>query len=173
MKASRTLMVVAMVVVAAGAAWGAQAVNQSHPVPRGGEVEIVNIAGSLTIQGWDAAEVHIEGTLGDGVEGIDVAVDSDGISIEVEYDEDYHGKQITGTILVISVPEDSPLNVETVSASISVTGVRAEVDLESVSGKIYVAEGPTGLDVENVTVHGNVVRGKTRMFNVNSFLYVD
>jgi DUF4097 and DUF4098 domain-containing protein YvlB len=150
MKTTKTLMIVSLILVAASA-WSAQPVNESHPVPRGGEVDIESIAGTLTITGWDASEVRIEGTLGDGVEELEVHVDDDGVSIEVEYDEEYHGKQTTATNLTIMMPTDSPLSVETVSASISVTGVMAEVDLESVSGKIYVADRPSGLDVENVS----------------------
>ena len=151
MKIRKTLVVLALMFAAAPFAWSAQSVNESHPVARGGEVEIENIAGSLTIVGWEGNEVQITGTLGDGVEGIDVDVFDDGISIEVEYDEHYHGRQKTPTDLKISVPSTSPLSVETVSSSIEVSGMRAAVELASVSGKIHVADTPRSLDVESVS----------------------
>jgi len=147
----KTVMTFALMFAVAGFAWSATPVNESYPVARGAEIDVENIAGSLTFIGWDAAEVQIEGTLGDGVEGIDVEVKDGGVSIEVEYDENYHGRQSTSTDLVIRVPSSSPLNVETISASIQVSGVSGALDLASVSGKIEVADMPEGLDVENVS----------------------
>ena len=151
MKNRKTLVALALMFAAASFGWSAQPVNESHAVPRGVEIEIENIAGSLTIVGWDGSEVQITGTLGDGVEGIDVDVYDDGVSIDVEYDEHYHGRQKTPTDLRISVPSTSPLSVETVSSSIDVSGVRAAVELASVSGKIHVADTPESLDVESVS----------------------
>lgn len=151
MNMNKTLVTLILMVAAAGLAWSAQPVNERHPVAGGAEIAIENIAGSLTILGWDAAEVQVEGTLGDGVEGLDVEIDEDGVSIEVEYDEHYHGRQSTPTDLTIRLPSTSPVSVETVSSSITVSGVRGALDLESVSGKIEVSGTPESLDVENVS----------------------
>lgn len=151
MKTNKTTIALALLVLATGLAWSAQTVNERHPVARGAEIDIENIAGSLTIVGWDAAEVQIEGTLGDGVEGLDVRVDDNGVNIKVEYDEDYHGKQASQTDLIIRVPSTSPVSVETISSSIDVSGVRGALDLESVSGRISVKGMPEGLDIENVS----------------------
>ncbi len=151
MNTKKTLITLALMMAAVGFAWSAQPVNERHPVARGAEISIENIAGSLTIVGWDTAEVQIEGTLGDGVEGLDVEVDEDGVSIVVEYDENYHGRQTTQTDLTIRLPSTSPVSVETVSSTITVSGVRGALDLESVSGKIQVSGMPANLDVENVS----------------------
>ncbi|MDX2438876.1 MAG: DUF4097 family beta strand repeat-containing protein [Acidobacteriota bacterium] len=151
MKTKKVVITLALMIAAVGFAWSATTVNESHPVPAGAEIDIENIAGSLTIIGWDAAEVQVEGTLGDGVEGLDVDVYDDGVSIEVDYDEDYHGRQVTSTDLVIRLPASSPVSVETISSSIEVSGVRADVSLETVSGKVHVADMPASLDVENVS----------------------
>ena len=151
MKTNKTTIALALLILITGLAWSAQTVNERHPVARGAEIDIENIAGSLTIIGWDSAEVQIEGTLGDGVEGLDVEADEDGVSIEVEYDEDYHGKKMTQTDLIIRVPSSSPVSVETISASIEVSGVRGDLSLESVSGKITVADMPQSVDIENVS----------------------
>jgi DUF4097 and DUF4098 domain-containing protein YvlB len=151
MNMKKALIALVLMTAAAGFAWSAQPVDERHPVTKGAEVSIENIAGSLTIIGWDAAEVEVVGTLGDGVEGLDFEVDDDGVSIEVEYDEDYHGRQTTPTDLTIRLPSSSPVSVETVSSSITVSGVRGALDLESVSGKIQVSGVPGSLDVENVS----------------------
>jgi DUF4097 and DUF4098 domain-containing protein YvlB len=151
MKTNKTTIALALLVLATGLAWSAQTVNERHPVARGAEIDIENIAGSLTIVGWDAAEVQIEGTLGDGVEGLDVRVDDNAVHIKVEYDEDYHGKQASQTDLIIRVPSSSAVSVETISSSIDVSGVRGALDLESVSGRISVKGMPEGLGIENVS----------------------
>jgi len=151
MKTNKTAVALTLMILAAGLTWSAQTVNERHPVARGAEINIENIAGSLTIVGWDTAEVQIEGTLGDGVEGLDVEVDDDSVSIEVEYDEDYHGRQVTETVLTIRVPSSSPVSVETISSSIDVSGFRGALDLESVSGRITVKGMPESLDIENVS----------------------
>jgi DUF4097 and DUF4098 domain-containing protein YvlB len=147
----KTVIILALMITAAGFSWSAQTVNETYPLARGAEVSIENIAGSLTIIGWDAAEVQVEGTLGDGVEKLEVDVDDDGILIEVEYDEEYHGRQATMTDLTIRMPSNSDVSVETVSSSIDVSGLTAEVSLETVSGKVHVAGSPSALEVENVS----------------------
>jgi DUF4097 and DUF4098 domain-containing protein YvlB len=147
--------VVAMaVLMAVGTAWAAQPVNESYPVGPGAEIEIDVLSGTVTIEAWSQNLVEVTGTLGDGVESLEIDGDEDGVSIEVEYDEHYHGKQQVSTDLKIRVPAGAALSVETVSASISVAGVTGALDLESVSGNIDVTTRPAALDVE--TVSGNI-----------------
>jgi len=66
------------------------------------------------------------------VEGLDFEVDDDGVTIEVEYDENYHGRQTTPTDLTIRLPSSSPVSVETVSSSITVSGVRGALAIPMV-----------------------------------------
>jgi hypothetical protein len=149
---NRMMIMLILVLVAAGAAWAGQPVNETIPVAPGSEISVENLAGSLTFEGWDSATLEVTGTLGDGVERLDIDVDEDGeIYLEVEFDEDYHGKQTQSTDLTIRLPAGSPLSVETVSASISVSGMSSGLDLETVSGAIQVRGAPTSLDIENVS----------------------
>ena len=142
------------ILVAVGTVWAAQTVNESYPIARGGEVSLDVLSGTVTVEAWGGDTVQVTGTLGDGVESLDIDADEDGVSIDVEYDEDYHGKQEIDTDLTIRVPPETALSIDTVSASISVTGVAGELDLETVSGDIDVASKPAALDVE--TVSGNI-----------------
>jgi DUF4097 and DUF4098 domain-containing protein YvlB len=147
--------VVAMAfLMAVGIASAAQPVSETHPVGPGAEIEIDVLSGTVTIVAGSEGVVEITGTLGDGVESLEVDSSEDGVYIEVEYDEHYHGKQQVDTDLMIRVPSGSILSVETVSASISVDGIRGELDLETVSGNVDVATMPAALDVE--TVSGNI-----------------
>ena len=152
MTTKKTVIGLALMIMAAGISWSAQPVNESYPVAPGGEVSIENISGSLTIIGWGSAEVEVEGTLGDGVEGLDVDSDEDGIYIEVDYDEDYHGRQSVVTELTIRIPSSSSLSVETISSSIEVSGVSGDVSLETVSGKVYVADLPASRDLSGKAI---------------------
>ena len=141
----------ALILAVAGAAWAGQPVNETRPVTPGTEIEIENLAGSLVIEGWDRDFLEVTGTLGDGVERLDIESDDEEISIEVVFDEDFHGKHVDPTDLSIRLPRGAGLSVETVSASISVAGMRGDLELESVSGVIEVAGMPASLDAESVS----------------------
>ena len=151
---ARNAVVTLAMLMAVGAVWAAQSVSESHPIGPGGEVHIEVLSGTVTIEAGSPDVVTVTGTLGDGVESLEIESDEDGVYIEVEYDEDYHGRQEVDTDLKISMPVGAALSVETVSAAISVTGIKGEADLESVSGNIDLASMPAALDIE--TVSGNI-----------------
>ncbi len=154
-KMKKYTMLVALILAAATAAWASQTVNESRPIASDAEVWVENLAGSLVFEGWDRSVLEVTGTLGDGVERLDIDSDEDGISIEVVFDEEYHGRQVDPTDLTIRLPRGVSLEVETVSASISVSGLLGELDLESVSGGIRVDGTPSGVDAESVS--GDVI----------------
>ena len=151
---AKNAVVALAILMAVGTAWAAQPVNESYPVNPGAEIDIDVLSGTVAIIAGSPGQVEITGTLGDGVEGLDVDSDEDGLSIEVQYDEDYHGKQQVSTDLTIHVPAGAAVSAETVSASISVKGVTGELDLETVSGNVDISTKPAALDVE--TVSGNI-----------------
>jgi len=137
--------------MAVGTAWTAQPVSETYPIGPGADVDIDVLSGTVTIVAGSDGVVEVTGTLGDGVESLEIDGDEDGVYIEVEYDEHYHGKQQVDTDLTIRVPAGVVLSVETVSASISVDGVIGELDLEAVSGTVSVSTMPAALDVETVS----------------------
>jgi len=148
---AKNAVIALAVLMAVGTAWAAQPVSETYPVGPGAEVDIDVLSGTVIIEAWSQNLVEVTGTLGDGVESLEIDGDEDGVYIEVEHDEDFHGKQQVSTDLTIRVPKGAMLSVETVSASISVAGVTGELDLESVSGKINVVTKPAALDVETVS----------------------
>jgi DUF4097 and DUF4098 domain-containing protein YvlB len=145
-------MIAALVVV--GTVWAAQPVSERLPIGAGGEIDIEVLSGTVTIEAWDKDVVEVTGTLGDGVEELEIDGDEDGVWVEVVFDEEYHGRHEVETDLTIRLPGGAPLSVETVSASISVMGVTGELDIETVSGNIQVSSKPAALDVESVS--GNI-----------------
>ena len=150
-RTAKNIVVALAFLMAVGTVWAAQPVSESFPVGPGGEVDIDVLSGTVVIEAWSQNLVEVTGTLGDGVEGLDIDGDEDGVYIDVEYDEHYHGKQQVDTDLTIRVPAGAFLTVETVSASISVAGVSGELDLESVSGNVDVVTKPAALDIETVS----------------------
>ncbi len=144
-----TILIAALLMVGFG--WADQPVNESRPIDPGSDVGIEVLSGSVTIEASGQNLVEVTGTLGDGVEDLEIDADEDGVYIEVEYDEQYHGRQDVDTDLTIRVPAGVALSVETVSASVSVTGLTGELDVETVSGAVDIASTPSELDVETVS----------------------
>lgn len=132
--------------------WAGQAVDRTVAADADAAIEIENIAGSLTITGWDRNEIKITGTLGDDVEELTVEGQRDRFEIGVEIPEGRgFGKRDIDANLEIRVPSGSGLEIETVSASISVSGVNSWLELSSVSGNIEATGGITEAEIESVS----------------------
>jgi len=117
------------------------AVNERHALSSGGRVEISNVAGSVTVRGWDRNEVQLTGTLGDG-QRLDVQNSANRVQLKVVYPQ--NSRNSRGAVLELRVPRGSELQAGTVSAALDV----ADVDLRrlqasTVSGGIR-ANGQAG-----------------------------
>ncbi|MGX9719588.1 DUF4097 family beta strand repeat-containing protein [Stenotrophomonas acidaminiphila] len=116
-------------------------VNERHALSSGGRVEISNVAGSVTVRGWDRNEVQLTGTLGDG-QRLDVQNSANRVQLKVVYPQ--NSRNSRGAVLELRVPRGSELQAGTVSAALDV----ADVDLRrlqasTVSGGIR-ANGQAG-----------------------------
>jgi DUF4097 and DUF4098 domain-containing protein YvlB len=124
-----------------------------------GTVEVHNIAGSVDIQGWDQASVHVSGTLADNVERVDVQRSGSRVAVEVVMRDDSRSRSSEGTKLRIEAPRASTLEVSTVSASIEARAIEGEQRLQSVSGSIDAEAFASDMNVSSVsgevTVHGH------------------
>jgi hypothetical protein len=119
-------------------------IDQTVPASPGNMVSVENLAGSVEIQGWDRDEISIQGTLGDGAEGVEVDRDEDEVTIEVVISS--HRRRVDATSLKIRVPHRSMLEVQTVSADVEIEGVEGKLEIETVSGAIEL-QGSGGLVV--------------------------
>lgn len=119
-----------------------------------GRVEIVNVAGEVSVSGWDKPEVHVSADLGDGVERLDFESKGGRTVIEVVLRRRSHSGS---TDLIVHVPRDSSLFVNTVSAEQVISDVHGALQLQAVSGSIAT---DSWSDIEVKTVSGEVeVRG--------------
>ena len=117
-----------------------------------GTVTVSNVSGSVEVEGWSRNQVQVTGELGSRVEELIFERDGDEILIRVKVPRNSNGG--ISSDLVISVPEDSSLQVNTVSADIDVSGVMGEQELESVSGDVVTEAHES--DIELGSVSGDV-----------------
>jgi hypothetical protein len=131
-----------------------KALDQAWRVAGDARVEIDNVRGSVTVTGWDQAQVKLTGNLG---------ADS---KLEISGDEHYLVLRVDGTRrgwfggngpdhdsdLVLSVPRGVALKIGVVSADATVTGVSGKsLDVSGVSGKLLLASDASEIDVNSVS----------------------
>lgn len=139
----------------------AEEVNRTIDAASDGHVDVSNIAGSITVHGWNRNSVEVTGTLGRNVEELIVERDGDKVRIKVKVPRS-SGRAID-TDLRISIPKDSSLDVGTVSADITVSDVNGSQGLHTVSGDVETEYFGGRLKAESVSgdveVDGNNADG--------------
>ncbi|MEL1263590.1 DUF4097 family beta strand repeat-containing protein [Pseudoxanthomonas putridarboris] len=130
------------------------AIDETRPLDPRGRVDINNIKGRIEVRGWERDEVKITGTLGKGVERLQVDGGGPHLSVEVRYPKSggWGGNQSGPTELVLMVPLRADLDIESVAADVHVTGMASnELSISSVSGSVVAAAAPRKADVETVS----------------------
>ncbi|HEY5759540.1 MAG TPA: DUF4097 family beta strand repeat-containing protein [Steroidobacter sp.] len=149
--ALRAALAMAMLTTAVPQA-GADEVSKTLPADARGEVEIVNVAGTVEVSGWDRAEVKVDADLGSSVEKLDFRNDGQRTLIKVVLPRMSSGSGSSD--LRIKVPQGSGLIINTVSADQIIKDVRGMQRLQAVSGNIDTEFGPG--DLEMKTVSGDI-----------------
>lgn len=148
------MSIVCVICMASAIAWAEKPVHEISAAAPGGTVEVSNIAGSIVVEGWNRAEVELTGTLADSIERVEFEVVGDRTTIEVKYPKNskYSEHKHSGEAdLKVMVPTGSTVEVEGISAEISVSGVDGDLDLESVSGDVKVFGTPAAIDAASVS----------------------
>lgn len=165
---------ISLLTMAALPAFAGTSVDKSVSVPANGIVHISNVAGSVDVATWNRNQVHIGGTLGTGVEKLEVDKTADGVDVRVVYPR--HGNA-EGSHLVVKLPPASHLRVNTVSADISVTGSSGPVDLQSVSGDVKVRSTSANLHAQSVsgrvTIDGSAPSAQVTARNIDGGVQID
>lgn len=134
-------------------------INQSRPLDPRGRVEIENLKGRIEVRAWDRPEVKIEGSLGEGVEKLEIDGDRARLVIRVKYPNRgsglgflVGGDKSEPTELRLMVPLEADLEIDSVSAEVDVSGVASrELSIESVSGDVIVAAAPREANIDSVS----------------------
>lgn len=139
-------------------AFAATPINETRPLDPAGSVEIENLKGRIDVRAWDRPEVKIEGSLGEGVEKLEVLGDRDHLTVRVKY-PNRRGPGLLGgsdrsepTDLRLTVPLRAALEIDSVSADVNVTGIASrELSIDSVSGDVSVAGAPQMAEIDSVS----------------------
>src|SRR3954470_24530989 len=165
----RVVTIAALCLLPLCACGGAKAgsVDRKVNAEPSGEVVISNVSGRVDVRGWDRNEVQVSGSLGEGVERVDVESASGRTTIKVILPR---GSSHDGDAdLTIQVPKMSSVEVGAVSADVSSHGVFGTQRLKSVSGEITADVAGDDSEVRSVsgdvTVHGS---GKPVSLRVSS-----
>ena len=137
---------------AAACAWAvslhAETVDRRLDADARGEVEIVNVAGTVRVTGWDRNEVQVRAELGRDVERLDFKREGDHTLIKVVLPNNArHGD----CDLVVQVPRESRLSINTVSATQTIDDVNGGQRLQTVSGDMHTHFGDGELQIKSVS----------------------
>jgi DUF4097 and DUF4098 domain-containing protein YvlB len=128
-------------------------IEKRAPADPKGEVEIVNIAGSVRVMGWNRAEVDVRGELDDSAERLDFV--SEGTRTVIRVVLPRNRSNSGGSDLIVRIPEASSLTVNTISADQEIDGVKGAQRLQAVSGLIH--SEVSGEDFQAKTISGDVL----------------
>lgn len=142
-----------LLALAVAPAFAQTPVDETRPASVTATVSIETISGTVRVFGWDRPEVKVTGTLGKGVEALEVEGSLDRITIEVRYPS-HSVRDAGGADLEIRVPRGGSVEVETVSSSVDVEDVEGRLSLQNVSGTITVKGEPR--EVEATVVSGTI-----------------
>lgn len=147
----------------------AEEIDKTLDAASDGQVDVSNIAGSVTISGWSRNEVEVTGTLGRNVEELIFERNKDKITIKVKVPK--KGGRGIDSDLHINVPQNSSVDVGAVSADIEVQEVKGEQRLHTVSGDVATESAGSDVMVESVSgdveVVGDRSNGETEASTVS------
>ena len=144
------LLLTALLACVAAPAFAATPINETRPLDARGHVEVSNVKGRIEVRTWDKAEVAITGSLGNGVERLQIEGDRNALEIKVRYPR--NSRNAEATTLVLNVPRQANLDVSGVAVEIDVSGVAGdELDIESVSGTVIAVGAPRSAEISSVS----------------------
>lgn len=147
----------------------AEEVDKRLDAASDGVVSISNVAGTIEVIGWSRNEVEVTGTLGRDVE--ELIFERDGDEIEITVRAHKRNRHSISSDLVISIPENSSVEVVGVSADIDIQNVLGEQRLQSVSGDIECEIHAADVEIETVSgdveVQGDDAAGHAELNSVS------
>ena len=171
---SRTLALVIAGLLAAPAfatnALAATPINETRPLDARGHLQVENLKGRIEIRAWERNEVKIEGSLGQGVEKLEITGDREHLSVKVKYPKSGGLGFFSGSDksepsqLRLMVPLQADLEIDAVSADVDVAGVApAELSIDSVSGDIAVVGAPREATIDSVSGDLKLILNSTKV----------
>jgi hypothetical protein len=164
MKTIPTCILAALLATAASGAV-TETISQTHPLSADGTITLSNVNGPISITAWDRNEVAIEAVkkaqTAEDLARIHVKIDAQPTRLAITTDHEKSwpfGRSIRGEVkYTLRVPAGARLQkIESVNSDVTVTGLRAGVDVHTVNGGLYAefARLPAGVRVTFETVNG-------------------
>ena len=130
------LPIVAAALCSREACAATRSVDQHQPAEPAGSVDIVDVAGSVLVSGWDRPEVAVSGVIGDLVERVELTSSGNRTTVRVLVPDGSHWGGDSSAKLTIHVPAHSALKLSSVSADLTLSGVSGAQQIRTVSGDI-------------------------------------
>ena len=141
--------------LASPALLAATPIDQARPLDARGRVEVDNLKGRIQVRAWDRNEVRITGSLGEGVEKLEIVGGGSNLAVRVRYPRQvgaWRGDRSEPTELLLQVPLQASLDLESVSADIDVEGVAPQkLSVDTVSGDVVIAAAPRSAEIDSVS----------------------
>lgn len=155
----------------------AEKVDQTIDVEANSFIEIKHVSGSAKIIAWNENKVKIIGELGERTEEFRFERDGNSVIIEVKVKKNNSwnwGKDKDGDRLEIYVPTKSRLEYQSVNASVRVSDIDGEADVQVINGSIRAENlsGRIGLESVNGDIRGTALKGELTVSSVNGEINV-
>jgi DUF4097 and DUF4098 domain-containing protein YvlB len=161
----------AILAAIAAPATAQQNITKRASVAPDATIEVSNVQGSVRITAWDKNEVELVAELESDKDELEFEASTRMVRIEVDRPNSRYGRDQEDANLTLRVPQGAHVIADTVSADITVTGVRGEQDLESVSGDVgtqaFDAPVSTASVSGDVTVTGSGGKAAVKTENVS------
>lgn len=147
---TQPLSLALLTALAIAPAFAATPINETRALDPRGSVDISNLKGRIQVRAWDRPEVRITGSLGDGVERLEIEGDQRSLEVKVRYP--HSSNRAEATTLILDVPQMATLEIDGVAVDIDVQGIAgSSLDIESVSGDIVAVGAPREADISSVS----------------------
>ena len=134
------------------------AVEKTEPSSVDDSIHIQNTAGRIDVRGWDREEIKIQGSV--GIDVIDVDIHRTGtnmIAVDVILPDNDNLTDLAGAAeLEILIPRQCPVDILSMAAEITVTGVNGGITIRTVAGPVTIAATDGAGPVRVSTLAGDV-----------------
>jgi DUF4097 and DUF4098 domain-containing protein YvlB len=149
--------------------------DRTVPADPRGVVEVSNVAGKVTVMGWDKPEVAVHAVLGEGVTRVDVTQSKGRTVVKVVLPRmSSHGGDAD---LQVRVPNQSEVQATAVSADLETSKVLGVQRLKTVSGDLRAELSGTEFEAKTVSgdmrLRGSAQKGDVRVSTVSGNITLD
>jgi len=148
-----------------------QQITKRATVEADATIEVSNVQGCVLVTAWDKNEVELVAELESDKDELEFEATPRMVRIEVDRPNSRYGRDQDDANLTLRVPRGARLIIDTVSADVTVAGVRGEQDLESVSGAVGTQAFDAAVKAASVsgdvTVTGNGGKAAVQTENVS------